>query len=289
MMSDQEAAAELGGHGGGCGLPVAARRTADARLVQSLLKAVDVLEVLAQGERALGVSDIARRAGISKAGAYAILRTLMACNFVVRDHGTPTYRLGWALYELGSSVVRNTDLSRVARVYLDELAQETRDSVLLGIIDQDSVLFLDRGESPDRFHMVADSGRRSPILASASGKAIAAFYSDEMMQMLLRKPVRRYTAATVTDKRKLRDELRRVRECGYATCWQEAEAGLSSIGVPLRDHSGDVVAALTIAGPSERVNPHTAQRLVPLLRKTAAAIEERLGAPVARRDLGGSY
>jgi IclR family transcriptional regulator, KDG regulon repressor len=235
--------------------------------------------VMARSDRELGVSDIARRAGMSKGATYAILRTLETRRVVARDPDAHTYRLGWGLYELGSHVVRNLDLARAARTHVDDLARRTRDSVLLGIVEGDSILYLDRGESPERFRMVANSGRRSPIHASASGKAILAFSSAELVDRVLEGPLDRYTPATVTDARQLRKQLERIRKRGYATCWQEVEVGLCSIGVPIRDYSGEVVAALTLAGPMTRVNHDTEVSLVPLILETAGAIEERLGAP----------
>jgi IclR family transcriptional regulator, KDG regulon repressor len=254
-----------------------ARRDPESRHVQSLLNAVDVLQAMARSDRELGVSELARRTGMSKAATYAILRTLETRRVVARDPDSFTYRLGWALYEMGASVVRGLDLSRVARTYLDDLARSTGDSVLLGIVEEDSILYLDRGESPEQFHMVANIGRRSPIHASASGRAILAF-SEPLLERVLSEPLRPYTTYTVTDPMRLMKALERVRRKGYATCWQEVEIGLSSIGVPLRDYTGDVVAALTLAGPMARVNSKTEQDLVPLLRETAAAIEQRLGA-----------
>ena len=251
----------------------------DSRHVRSLLNAVDVLQAMARSNRQLGVSDIARRAGMSKAATYAILRTLESRRIVARDPDSATYRLGWALYELGANVVRNLDLSRAARTHIDDLAQRTQDSVLLGIVENDSILYLDRGESPEQFHMAANIGRRSPIHASASGKAILAFSPESLLERIVKEPLRAYTSATVTDVDELKAQLENVRQRGYATCWQEVEIGLSSIGVPLRDYTGSVVASLTLAGPAARVNTKTERSLVPLIRDTAAAIEARLGAP----------
>ncbi len=142
-------------------------------------------------------------------------------------------------YELGSIVARSVDVSRAARPYLDALASETGESVLLGILDGGSVLYLDRGDSPNGFHMVATAGRRSPLHATASGKLL--------------------------------------RRDGYATCWQERELGLCSVAVPLRDHTGATVASLTLVGPAGRLTPESADEHLAPLRSAAHAVEEHLG------------
>jgi DNA-binding IclR family transcriptional regulator len=265
----------------GRGRPRTRGKRDDDRHVQAVLHAVDVLQAMAVNDREMGVSELARRSGLSKAATYAILRTLESRRLVARDPGVATYRLGWALYEMGANVVRNLDLSRVARTHLDELAGRTGDAVLLGILEDGAVLHVDRGESPDQFHMVANIGRRSPIHASASGKAILAFADLEVVQAVLARPLKPFTIHTRTDIVALQAELAGIRRQGYATCWQEVEIGLSSISVPLRDYSGDVVAALTLAGPVARVNEEAAPALVAELRATADVIEQRLGASVA--------
>jgi DNA-binding IclR family transcriptional regulator len=262
-------------------------RSPESRQVRSLLNALDVLDVIGRSDSELGVSEIARRSGMSKGATYAILRTLETRRIVARDSERHAYRLGWGLYELGSQVVRNLDLARAARTHLDELARHTRVSVLLGIVESDSILYVDRGESPDHFRIFANIGRRSPIHASASGRAILAFSSADLVQRVLAGPLESYTPSTVTNPRKLQQQLELTRKRGYATCWQEVEIGLCSIGVPLRDYSGDVVAALTLAGPMTRVNYQSEASLVGQLLETAQRIEERLGAPPTDRPTPG--
>src|SRR3954452_1228624 len=149
-----------------------------ARRVRAVDHAVDVLEAMARVSRAVGVSDLARMTGLSKATVHHLLATLDARRFVMRDPSSPLYRLSWALYELGSNVVRDVDLSRVARPYLDRLAVQTKESVLLGILDGDSVLYLDRGEPPMGLQMRANAGRRAPLHATASGKVLLAHSPD---------------------------------------------------------------------------------------------------------------
>lgn len=248
------------------------------RPVQAVLNAIDVLQVLGRFGREVGVSEIARHTGLSKAATYNILATLETRHLVARTPGASTYRLGWGLYELGVSVTRDLDLARIARTQLDQLADRTGETVLLAIIEDDSVLYLDRGESPNSFRLLANVGRRSPIHASASGKAILAFADEREIDRVLGQPLRQCTRTTVTDPDELRRQLVRVSRVGYATCWQEHEVGMSSIAVPLRDHTGTVVAALTLAGPATRVTRAATQRLVAALRDVADVIEARLGA-----------
>jgi DNA-binding IclR family transcriptional regulator len=249
------------------------------RRIRAVDHAIDVLEVMGAAGRPMGVSEIARQAGLSKATVHHLLATLETRRFVMRDADSPLYKLSWALYELGSNVVRDVDVSRIARPYLDQLAVQTGESVLLGILDGHSVLYLDRGEAPAGLQMRANAGRRGPLHATASGKVLLAFAQDGLLlEEILSGPPERLTKTTITDPSVLRHELAEARRRGYATCWQEREVGLCSVGVPLRDYRGSVVAALTVAGPATRLTTLTLQQHLGPLMAMARRVEAHLGA-----------
>lgn len=253
--------------------------TPRGRRIRAVDHAIDVLETMGAAGRPMGVSEIARQTNLSKAAVHHLLATLETRRFVMRDTDSALYKLSWALYELGSNVVRDIDVSRIARPYLDKLAVETGESVLLGILDEHSVLYLDRGEAPAGLQMRANAGRRSPLHATASGKVLLAFANDSLLlDEILSGPLERLTKTTITDPSILRYELAEARRRGYATCWQEREIGLCSVGVPLRDYRGSVVAALTVAGPSIRLTTLTFQQHLGPLMATACRIEAHLGA-----------
>lgn len=219
-----------------------------------------------RGGSASGVSEIARRTQLSKATVHHLLATLETRGWVMRAPDSPLYKLGWAPYEIGSNVVRSVDLVRIARPYLDRLAAQTGESVLLGILDEDSVLYLDRGEAPDGLRMVANSGRRGSLHASASGKVLLAFAADSaLVNRRLSGPLPALTPSTVTEPMLIRRDMAEIRRQGYATCWQEQEIGLCSVAVPVRDHRGATLGSLSIAGPAERLNKDSLRaHLVPL-------------------------
>lgn len=249
-----------------------------SRRVQAVDHAIDVLEALAETPRGMTLSALAQQVELSKAAVHHLLVTLETRRIVVRDLELPRYRLGWALYELGMHVTRSVDLTRIARPFLDELAARTGESALLGIRDGVDVLYLDRGDAPSGFRMVATAGRRSPLYATASGKVLLAFSDDPaLFDEVTRAGLARLTDSTITQVSTLRGELAEVRRRGYSTCWQEREVGLCSLAVPIRDYSGAVVASLAIAGPDSRLNVTTLNQHLAPLRHVGAAIGARLG------------
>ena len=152
------------------------------------------------------------------------------------------------------------DLTRVTRLHLDRVAEETGEAVLLSILDGESVLYLDRGQSTESFTMVANVGRRSPLHTNASGKILLAHQDQQFIAGVLGKPLPANTPATVCNPRELEAQLLEARRDGYATCWQEQELGLCSVAVPIFDYTGKACAAMAIAGPAERVSKQSVSR-----------------------------
>jgi IclR family transcriptional regulator, KDG regulon repressor len=209
---------------------------------------------------------------------FHLLSTLQARQLVTQDPETCRYQLNWGLYTLGASMTRTHSVVRAVRGRLGALAQATGETVLVGIQDEGTVLYIDRAESPSGLAMVANIGRRAPLHAVATGKVLLAHAPVAEVERVLASTLPAFTPTTVTDTEELRRQLETARRQGYARCWQEHEAGVSSISVPVRDYTGEVVAALTIAGPSTRLTARAVRRQLVPLRQAATALESRLGA-----------
>lgn len=254
------------------------RATPRSRRVQAVDHAIDILQALAYSPYGSSLSDIAAQVGLSKATVHHLLATMASRRLVARVSDGTQYRLNWGLYELGTAVLRGLDVTRIARNFLDQLATQTGESALLGILDEDSVLYLDRGDPHGTFRMVANAGRRSPLYSTASGKVLLAYAPDRgLFDRVVDAGLEKLTPSTIVDPHDLRETLAEVRQRGYATCWQEREVGLSSLAVPLRDYTGAVVASLAIAGPASRLNQRSLKQHLLPLQQTGNAIGARLG------------
>lgn len=252
-----------------------ARRT---RRVAAVDHAIDALMVLSRAQTDLSLTELADAVGMSKSATFELLRTLETRRLVEHDADARTYRLSWTVYELGSSVLHRVALPSAAAYYLDKLAVQTGQVALLGILKDRSVLYLVRGEAPPGLVAFANVGRRFPLHATASGKILLAFHHDsELMELILRSPLKRITPATIIDAKRLRGEVAEIRRSGFATCWQEGEPELCSVAMPVRDHGGQTVAALALVGSSTSMTRSSVRQFLPPLRSSVLAIESRLG------------
>lgn len=251
--------------------------------MRAVAHAIDILEALAEGGE-MGVTEVSRAIGLSKTAVYNTLATLETRRMVNRDPETSRYRLGWRTYELGTEVLRHNELAPLARPLLKELAARTEETVLFGILDRTGVTYVDRVESDRSIRMVAAPGRQSALHATASGKVLLAHQPEDFVEALVTQDLNSYTDATITDPDELRSELRQVVERGYAVCIREHEPEISSVSVPVRDYSGEVIAALTVAAPAARFTEPVRRSALKVLRQIASELSAELG---AREDMVG--
>jgi DNA-binding IclR family transcriptional regulator len=246
------------------------------RPVKSLLRALDVLAVLGRADRPLTLSELVTRTGFSRTAAYNIVTTYEIRGLVRRD-AQHRYRLGWGLLELGEQARSHSDLSDAARPVVEELAESTGETVLLGVLDQDSVIYVEKAESRRSVRMVEAPGRRLPLHQTATGLVLLAHAPDVFRE--------RYVAALGNaqgDPRQwLTEAATTIRERGYATSVQDLDPDLTSASAPVNGPGGDPVAALTVAGPASRLTRDRIEEFVPQLLAAAGGISKALGAPTS--------
>jgi DNA-binding IclR family transcriptional regulator len=161
---------------------------------------------------------------------------------------------------------------------MQRLSELSRETVHLGVLDGFEVMFIGHIESSESLRMSGRVGRRTPAHSSSLGKAILAWADEAALQRYLdRSPLTAQTARTITDPKRLLRALEEVRARGYATDEEENRVGIQCVGAPVRDHTGRVVAAISVSGPSFRFTAERAADTAPHLLEAAAGISERMG------------
>ena len=254
--------------------------------LSSVANAMRLLKVFSDDDYEIGVSAIARRLGLAKSTVHRLAATLVKERVLERNGADGKYRLGLLLFELGSLVRRKMDVSAEARPLLRALMEKTGETVHLGVLDDHSVLYINRVESRSAIRMGFGLGFRAPLHCTALGKALLAFQTQAFIEEVIAVGLPRRTGRTLTAPHALRQELAAVRARGYAVEDEEIEAGLRSIAAAVRNDTGDVVAAIGVAGPAHRMTKKVLLSYARDLIDAADTVSRRLGnqpVPLQRR------
>jgi DNA-binding IclR family transcriptional regulator len=246
-------------------------------LIQSVQRAAALLKVFDNGPTELGVSELSRKARLHKSTASRLLATMEREGLLERVPGTEKYRLGFMLLRLAGQVTHFGDIRDTARPVLVALAESSRETVHLAVLDQSEVINIEQISGP---HLVRDTnwvGRRTPLHCVANGKALLAFRPAAEIARVLADPLARFTARTIGDAERLRGELALIRERGFAQALGEIEDGLNAVAAPVRDGSGQVIAAVSVSGPAYRVTVERVAELGELTIAAAGQISGRMG------------
>lgn len=252
--------------------------------VESVRRALRILRCFSVDAPELGVSDIARQLGMHKSTVYRLLGTMEAEGFVHQVDGA-RYALGWRLFELGGAVKGWPATRKVVLRHLQDLVAATNETAHLAVLDEGSVLYVEKVESPRPLRMPSSVGKRVPPHCTALGKVFLAGLTRDELLPLIYQPLRPFTPNTIIDPDRLREELESVRVSGYAVDREEIEEGLMCIAAPIVDDQYVVAAAISISGPASRIGPRLAQ-YVEAVQGTSAALSTELGAAArALREL----
>ncbi len=245
--------------------------------LSSVTTAMRLLKTFSEGEVEIGVTSLARRLGVAKSTVYRLASTLVAEGLLEQNKENDKYRLGIALFGLGALVRQRMNVSTEGRPHIFALRDATNETVHLAILDGQDIMYVYDLESTQAIRMRANLGDRKPAFCCSEGRAMLAFASEAAICAAIDGPLEPRTPKTVTDPRKLRKALADVRKLGFAFEDEQCELGMRSVAAPIRDAEGNVIAAVGIAGPVERLSDAALEKFSPLVLDTANTISARLG------------
>ncbi|BBK31644.1 IclR family transcriptional regulator [Stella humosa] len=244
--------------------------------VKSVAKVLDLLEHLGAAGQPVGISDLARAAGLHVSTAHRLLRTLVRRGYVEQRSDTRRYALGPRVHALGGAYLGGSDLVGAAYPVIEELRDRLGETIHVAVWDDGQVLEVCHAETTQPVGVSLRLGRRDPAHATAIGKVLMAARGRAEVDRLLAGPLVAVTGHTVTATAKLRCEIERVRAQDYAVDDEELADGLCCVGVPVRDRHGRVVAGLSVAMPKARFDAARIPEWVAMLRAAADGLAGRL-------------
>ena len=218
--------------------------------VSSVLKVFGILQALGE-EREIGITELSQRVMMSKSTVYRFLQTMKTLGYVAQEGESEKYSLTLKLFELGARALQNVDLIRSADIQMREISRLTKETIHLGALDEDSIVYIHKIDSMYNLRMYSRIGRRNPLYSS--------------------------TERTIISTEALLPVLDQVREQGYGEDNEEQEEGLRCIAVPVFDRFGVVIAGLSISFPTLRFSEERLQEYVAMLHTAARKISAQMG------------
>ncbi|MBN1219099.1 MAG: IclR family transcriptional regulator [Anaerolineae bacterium] len=252
--------------------------------IESLARGLAVLSEFSEEKPTLSLTDVAHRLQLNKTTTLRLLSTLESLGYLERDRQTKLYRPGLEVLRLGFVVLNALEVRQVAAPYLRQLVNEVEETVNLAVLDNSEMVYIDRIGSKHLVNVYRPVGSRLPAYCTSTGKAILAFLPAEQLEAVLNTSTwERYTEHTITTPEALHENLALVRQRGFADSDGEMIPELRDVSAPIRQHDGQIVAAVNISVPSHRVSyEKLISELGSKVVDTGRKISEALGYNVKR-------
>lgn len=245
---------------------------------------LDLVELLAAERGGLSLNDMARRLGVPVNTIYRIAQEMEARGYLGRLGDRGLYQLGSRFYQIGCLVGGRIDLRRQAAQILQDLRDQCGETVHLCVLQQNRLVLLDQAETSQPIRIHVEVGSLMLPHASAFGKCLLAFAPASECDLLLREPLARLTARTLTSRSRLLAELTVIRERGWALDHEEYLVGVRCLGAPVIGAGNRCLAAIGVMGPSFRLDEDRLTSLIPLVRAAADRLSAAMGRPDPVKD-----
>ncbi len=239
--------------------------------IQSLARGLKIMQLMADSNGCIGVTELADQLGVNKGTASRMIQTLKSYGFVEKAQDGRRYQLGPVLVQLSRSVINRMPLRETAKPYLHELVDTTGECAHLAIYAQGKALYIDQVESSATLRVNAEIGHMAPLHCTALGKVLLTFGGYPLPEDL---EIR--TAATIITQEKLKAELNKVREQGYAIDDEEYDQGVRCIAVPVYDIRSKIVGAIGVSGPAARISLDRIDKMAEQVIRIGQELSNRL-------------
>ncbi|HZD39647.1 MAG TPA: IclR family transcriptional regulator [Terriglobales bacterium] len=254
------------------------RREKSNYVIQSVSHALDVLEQFSGNVDEIGVTELSKRLKLHKNNVFRLLATLEARGYIEQNKSTENYRLGLKCLQLGQSFIHQMGLLVQARGSLEHLARSTGESAFVAVRKGAGIVPLDFVEPARAVRVVSFLGMVLPAHCTSTGKIFLAFEPDTGSMGALPLPLQSYTHQTITEPKTISEQIKEIREVGYAVENGEFMDEVTSVAVPIRDYTRNLVGVLAVTGPSYRLSgDRTKTEIVPLILESGHELSRRLG------------
>ena len=245
--------------------------------MKSLGKIFTIIELLKKNKE-MRLQEITNETGICKSTVYRLISQLCKYNYLEKKHETKKYKLGLKFLEISSYIIENLDIREIARDSIKELNDITKETIHLAMLSGDKVVYIYKKESAHIIRMYSQIGKVAPLYCTGVGKAILAFQSQDVLNRLLDSvEFYKYTRNTITDKKRLLNEIDIIKKSGYSTDNEEHEKGIACIAAPIWDHENKIVASVSITCLKYRMKFEELLKYKNIILEKSYEISKKLG------------
>ena len=223
------------------------------KTIASVIKAIDVINYLAQSEDELGVTEISEGLGMGVSATYHLLNTLRECNIIDQDEKSKKFKLSLRLWQIGMAAYEKNPISMTLKPFLKRLKEFTGETANLTILDNDHIVYIAQEESDKAIKMFTQMGASAPLHCTGAGKILLAYQNEVKRNSIIDKlDLVKYTDNTITKRDELIKKLEEIRNQGYGFDEEERNQDVFCIGAPVFGVKDEIVACISISGPKSR-------------------------------------
>jgi DNA-binding IclR family transcriptional regulator len=250
----------------------------ETKTFTSLKKALDILSLYSLDCTSISAKQISKILDLPLSTTYKYIDVLLRRAFLARKAGSKKFYLGLSIFRLGNVFVAGFDLIDVAIPHMRVLSEVSGETILLTAVENHLAICLEKMEPRRLIKLSLERGRALPLHAGASSRVLLAYQDEAFIDAYVKKQkLQSLTKNTITTLSKLRTELKRTRENGYATSESEVDEGATAVAAPIFDHTGQLMAGLSIAGPTERLNNKSLNKIIAMVKTKALEISKDIG------------
>lgn len=245
--------------------------------VQSIDRAIAILECFNEENKELRLSDISERLGLNKSTVHGIISTLKYHGFISQDDETQKYRLGIRFIRFGDLVVNSLNIRNVAMPVIVEVCNKIEETVHVAMLDGTDVVWIEKKECNKSIKTSTTIGARLPAYTTADGKIIISYQNKDKIKTYIPKRIPQHTKNTITNKADFIKKLEEMKQKGYAIDNEEFVEGIKCVAAPIFDHDGKVRFSLSTTGPAFRMKDDKIKELIVIIKEAANEISRRIG------------
>lgn len=245
--------------------------------LSSVENALRILESFTQNETEKRVTEISTELDLAKSTVSRLLKTLLNQGYVKKNPENQKYSLGNKILTLYSALSSRMEIVKEAHPFLEDLAKQTQESVQLAEFDNDKIIYMEQIKSSFPIEIFAHIGRINPVHCTSSGKLLLAYQDFDVIENILNGDLKKYTSSTITNPNELKKQLVEIRELGYCYIENEFVDGIVSIAAPIKDYNKNIIAAVSLVGPIQRINGQKSKNYINKVVETAKRISESIG------------